>query len=412
MQAKFRGWLPNVTGNLSFSLIGGLSQPSPCELVNVISDGRRVVACSQTRNLSDNLITKKVELPGKEVHSFHFTLLSRTGFHDHSDVDCLAGWVFIHIGHALEVKAAKDEILAGHRTIVREMLDSCLFGIHFRLYRDGRCAVVVPPSLRNQDVEYGAYIPLSGDEALRPLAAQCFYFLRDITHRHQHHSPHSDTLTSVWSAEDGVRWVRETLYELFRRVIISRRIRSPKAQEDALGILAYIGTFEEKIAVKQRAALAKQGKDEGLIPKYNMDRLRDSLNSSLEVKRRRRTQRNVVAAAVPAFFAAFLALGNLLYPRGSDWTIPKSYDVWMEYLLKFPLRTSMFFLGKFEWIYIGMFCVGILWILSFAEILTPANWYIIRTPTQVVSPWGKVGTVIAIGVLALLVTASALKLLF
>jgi hypothetical protein len=408
---KFLGWVPNATGNLSFSLIGGEGQPSFCDTINVVEKNRRLIVCSQKRNLSDNLLFKKIQLKSTGIHSFYFTLVARTGEYGIQNIGTLYGWIFIHLECPVgfpQLHTTETNI----RLVQKQVQGSAEFAAAFRLHRDGRIALSVPQSYQEQTVEYGDQISLEGDDALRPLAAQCFYFFRDITHKHQHHSKHSDTLTSVWSSKDPTRWVRETLYELHRRAIVARRVRTPRGQEDAIGILAYASAFDRNIAAPFRKELIKKNLSDDIIPKYDTQSLKESLNATLEVKRRKRIQRNVVAAATPAFLGAMLAIANSIYRYPKDHIFPNDLKGWMDFISIYPMHAIIYAISLYDWAYPAIVMVGVIWILSFTGIYAPSEASYIKGPAQAFASWGKAGAVGIFGTISILVSALILFLLF
>jgi hypothetical protein len=382
---KFRAWVPNATGNLSFSLIGQVGQPSPCEDANFVSRGRRLVVVKQRRNLSDNLLFKYLQTPWTGAHELDFTIAARTGNKSGDTYGVLHGWIFIHEHCPAELRFLDKDSLCV-RTLNSSLVSSADFGVAFRLDRTGRMTLKIPGRFQDQLVEYGDREVLTGGEALRPLAAQCFYFLRDITHLHQHHSADSDTLTTVWPTDDESRWIRETLYELYRRVLMLRRQQSPRGQEDALGILAYIASFEETVATPAREAVA-QGTMRGFVPSYGKAGLKDSLNANLETKRRKRVQKNVVAAAIPVFTAAMFSLANAIY-KDPDFVAPGTLVGWIGALSARPLTSAIGLLGAYEWLFPFLAILGFTWIAAFAGVMQPSEGKAVKATAQASASWG------------------------
>jgi hypothetical protein len=397
MTAKFRAWVPNATGNLSFSLIGLEGQPSACQSANFVRENRRLIVCGQRRNLSDNLIFKGFGTRATGVHALDFSLIAKSDPHRVDRSGVLRGWIFVHDGCPLDMGFLNPAELDLFE--VREALRAdAMFGLAFRLYRSGRIELRVPESFQVQDVRWGKQIPLHQSEALRPLVAQCFYFLRDITHRHQHHSSHSDTLTQVWPASDRSLWIRETLYELYRRVLMLRRQRSPRGQEDALGILAYVASFESTIADPYRRSAASSGA--GYVPVYEKAALKESLTSNLETKRRGRIQRNVLAAIIPAFTAAMLGLANAIYAPADDFVPPASAAQLLGLVVERPVTAAIHVLSTNEWAFPALLALGFAWIANFTGVTQPSERSSVKWFTQAVAVWGRARAVLSAGLMA------------
>jgi hypothetical protein len=115
-------------------------------------------------------------------------------------------------------------------------------------------------------------------EGAHYLASQAFFFLKDITHRHQHHEPARDTIVDLyhWINNDETCWQRATYYSLIRSIIAQKRQKLGPTVGSALGILAYAGSF--KRLVHDQAC----GEDFRL-PEYNHDSLRASLEAQQNV---------------------------------------------------------------------------------------------------------------------------------
>ena len=94
--ARFRAWVPNATGNLSFSLIGQIVQNDICEGVNQVYDGRRTIVAKQRRVTSDNLLFGKWPTSKSISHSLDFTLVARTDRAREDSYGVLRGWILIH----------------------------------------------------------------------------------------------------------------------------------------------------------------------------------------------------------------------------------------------------------------------------------------------------------------------------
>jgi hypothetical protein len=78
------------------------------------------------------------------------------------------------------------------------------------------------------------------------LAAQAFFFLRDIGHTHKHHSPKTDTIVDLheFDAVNDFDWRLATLYSIYRRIISYKRSDIIEQQISSVGLLAYAQAFK------------------------------------------------------------------------------------------------------------------------------------------------------------------------
>ena len=116
---------------------------------------------------------------------------------------------------------------------------------------------------------------MSFAEGAHCLASQAFFFLKDITHRHQHHDPARDTVTDLYLCVDGdeAYWQQATYDSLIRSVVALRRQKLDITIRSALGILAYASSFQKLVhdaASKSRSPL--------------LEHIHDNIRESLEIQ--------------------------------------------------------------------------------------------------------------------------------
>jgi hypothetical protein len=77
------------------------------------------------------------------------------------------------------------------------------------------------------------------------VADQCYFFLRDATHAHQHHEPSSDTILILQERGNGddIQWRRNIVYSLHYAIIRFKRDTDSRSALRAKGILAYCDSF-------------------------------------------------------------------------------------------------------------------------------------------------------------------------
>lgn len=80
-------------------------------------------------------------------------------------------------------------------------------------------------------------------------ANQIFYFLKDISHVHQHHDPKQDAITEVtrFDPANPDRWIEKTQNALYREIIRFKRFRNEQSLFRASGVLSYAKSFERSI---------------------------------------------------------------------------------------------------------------------------------------------------------------------
>lgn len=267
MIAKFTGWVPTITGNLSFSTIGLARSPRRSfSFFRKLGQFQWTVVV-QRRNKSDTLFSRILDpLLGRRAKHF-FCLVGRS---EHTDSwETLTGHVFIcspvlfktalPLLHELRL-AGNDSNGALHNDdiealglesfldlkrkrienwldrfrdrLFKESFTSECFLVGFRLKRDGLLEITLDKS-----------IYFSSEEA-DTIALQSYFFIKDIAHAHQHHNRNSDTILETYEdCPDGAAWRRETMYALYKWIIHRKREKSEISYTRAAGVLAYARAF-------------------------------------------------------------------------------------------------------------------------------------------------------------------------
>lgn len=290
MSREFRGWVPTITGNLSFSVLGTSKSPRKDEKAYRIVGGRRYTLAVQRRHTSDAVFGLYDVFHDREA-SFHFVMLCAS-FEDENHnanhgsvfvVDSREYWRFSHNIASLK-HAADDEFERFFSFAFLGLQDAVdqkkAVRVNFSLDRAGGVSLKSEVDPKKQS-----------DEGV--IENQVYYFLRDISHRHQHHEATSDTILKCYrfdslSPASTQRWKRETLYALYRWIIQQKRAQSLEAYINCKGVLAYACSFEE---------LHVDRKSDTLVPAYNAKRTLESLDSSV--------QRSLHVTS-PRFVAVFL----------------------------------------------------------------------------------------------------------
>ncbi|WP_262422343.1 hypothetical protein [Brevundimonas denitrificans] len=379
--------MPNILGHMSFSMIGKANGTDDRDK-NLLSARRssagfsRLIVCQRERNLSDNLLFARMDgLVSDLDHSFRFTLTAYTTRDSDDDMGVLTGWATMaHLDQPIPSIPTREELRFGGKPVLRSyqqaLIEGSRFAVAFRMLRCGRVNFRITQRFRSQIVLISDGKRIRRINGLRALSAQCFYFIRDVSHNHYHHSKNTDNITSVWEDRHGLsrgRWVRETLYELYKRVLLLRSVKHAKAQENALGILAYADAFERNIASKFRGRSGHS-----FIPEYDGIDIRNSLNVTLEAKRRLRIQHNVAAAVVPAVTVGLFAAANILYGSApQDSIVGLSIGI---------LKSNIAYIGAM-WIGMVYFTLAVTGIIP-----SPSHLWPIKQIAQVASVKGRRGS--------------------
>lgn len=327
---KYKGWLPTVTTRLSFSEFGSTSYPSTAVRANVVRGRVRFLVCYQRRWLSDTtfpflsslgsaaVLIEKAIL-GKES-LFHFVVLGQTS----DDLETFSGSVLVFLTgnwmnradgmvamcqRGIERMSGRNEVEAAIAGAVEDLSGLSCFHAKFCIQRMGLCELEFSPQFAT---DRHAPSIFGSDEDVDLVASQVFYFLRDIAHNHQHHSPSTDTILDVhrFRESDPNSWVRETSYSLFRAVISSRRRRDVGNYYGSLGILSYAEAFLSVCGSR--------------APKYLVLPLRNSLQAAISKReskyehKRGREAFDSWAQYMLAVFAALFALLQLVGPQGVE----------------------------------------------------------------------------------------------
>lgn len=295
---KYKGWIPTVLGYLSYSVIGETCTSKRITCVNE-TDGtsRRIVGYQKRLVLDSPLPTwlaKRIpiyRLDGskgvrREAYLYflfvasaastpasHFANEMPGGEDDEASrlkgvVSCYmhSEWKTIErrvvaVQDCLRFITAKDNAayFSGSQfsgqTLAGCKPDCCDFaGYVFKgnveIKRDG-CF-----SLTNfepgQDISFSD--PNAQRDDLNELAAQAFYFVRDLVHRHQHHRPKTDQLTTVYSVDgdDSYEWMASTYHSIMRNIVNRKRVDDNTQIENSLGMLSYARTLHGIIKKKYK----------------------------------------------------------------------------------------------------------------------------------------------------------------
>lgn len=331
----FIGWIPNVAGRLSFSHIGSTNFPTRCLKNNQGNGFGRRLAVAQRRKLNDWLLP---DWYFKFLYGFSsdwiFVFIGESCPDRFDQIARMQGELFViekctweliadHDGYvSLKdyfvgeffpwVKERISELPSGRipEKSAQHIREHSLFSYIVKIRRSG--VLWMLPNHIASDIHFSeGYIqseqPPSGNDVAY-VANQAFFFLKDISHKHQHHHQSSDTITELGRLDKRHSWIAQTHYRIHRKIIELRRSSNPRKLYNASGILAYLN------ALKSAVNFTAVTKHRGPLT-YNHAEIEQSLKSSLEVMKWKQAQLNIIKTALPALSLA--ALGVMGYEEGS-----------------------------------------------------------------------------------------------
>jgi hypothetical protein len=291
----YAGWVPTANGRLSFRHIGESRNPTEAFYANVATKKHRVVLAFQRRNLSDVLFQSIIHYFCNIEDRFYFSVAA-TSEGDPAYSDQIIGRIYIYKSKddwkvkgrsaiaariknindcRLSIASDRDQLIELEFLAARTALDATSdIHVDFELQRTGEIFVSSPRFL-DQDLEYASteYAVELDQDFAKWIADQCYFFLRDIAHRHQHHDPSSDTILILQKRDkEGVEWRRNVVFSLHHYIIRSKRFADARTLHQAAGILAYCNSF---LKICERAL----GNDIEKIPRFNEEALTQSLNA-------------------------------------------------------------------------------------------------------------------------------------
>jgi len=325
--------VPTVNGNLSFRHIGEASHPTRSVYANVSTAQRRIIVAFQKRPLSDVLYKTIIHRLRGIEGDFYFILaavsngplgasskITGSVFIFKSKADWKAGGKDLcrrSIGQLNMLRLRRDsnrdgEIQSCYDTLINIMRTSSDICIPVSLERTG-FVYFGEPKFTEIDLQSAseAYVGTElGYDLNRSISDQSYFFLRDLSHVHQHHGKTSDTILVLQDrrdvSDDELR--KNIVYSLQHHVIRAKRIDDSFSLARAMGVMAYCRSF---ISICGTTNPKSAG-----LPLYNDDSAIRSIEaklheiSALEVSRTRRATTGTgllaIAAIIITAFAIFV----------------------------------------------------------------------------------------------------------
>lgn len=251
---KYRGWIPNASGYLSFANIRGQQINGRFESVPKIEGtfetGCRVFAVRQLADRPLNNIRSRLERTDTTT-SFH----ARIAF---QNVCAANSEPFLSMPSPAD---AIEGVIVGYPTVfsidAKPLIESNdisagVFGafagwaVKFRLARNGQ----IDLDWGNVDIDDFLAIvnipPERAQESVDRLTQESFNFIKDLVHNHKFHDVHDDSIVVPYRLEGGSQqaWSEQTARNIHRSVVTSLR-GAPEGVSltNAIGQLLYLRTF-------------------------------------------------------------------------------------------------------------------------------------------------------------------------
>lgn len=322
MKRGFSGWIPTITGQLSFSLIGRRSEKLDCvtinqeDVLNANPPARTIVSLVRR-------VARDVPFPLRLRHPArikHYIVIGRTESTSrpaieggkvvaHEDeLGLLRGAVYVIPYHRnpglreraeLKIAAVRRQIagfkkgcdVGSLRSSVEGLIGQAdgvkILVVEFSIYRTGELRIFADADINEV------------------LCQQVYYLLKDMSHRHYHHAQADDNLLPLTAAgpADDLTWRRNTLWCLARMVLEARRRDRLDGYKSALGMLAYAEAFQGLLGRVARIAPDKFGLIKG-ASLYDFAHSRASLEAKIaENEYRINAKTQVVAIGISTIIA-------------------------------------------------------------------------------------------------------------
>ncbi len=351
----FRGWIPTVSGRLSFSVFGHTLFPSRATCENVADPYHRYFTAYQQHDLSDVILPFKQtfsrfllgrrgnctllviartedELPHTQ---FYFSGLAFIFFDSNTWANRILPLLQEYNRHLSMFYSLTRATLHQHaNSEFEKIIDICAshssFFAEIKISRRGTTDIWVPvpnatapdaPSLPTNEVRRATL--------LHGLAAQLFFFLKNLGHHHQHHDGATDTIVDIHEInnDDDLTWRRNTLYSMYRTVIEYKRNPHSATFNNCIGIIAYAETFFQLCL--EEIPLAEGNPD--LLPIYYGDNTTNSIRSTQAGVERQRSERSrrldIVRTTLLTIIAISISFAGLVRLSPEDFHITP--DPWL-----------------------------------------------------------------------------------
>lgn len=301
----YKAWIPNVSGNLSFSNIKGSKIPNrakaPHTFNQIGNEKAGWIYSLQERDLSD------APFPNKEG-KFYYLLkgeIQNRWEKDEALIGCVITYPKTQLKSSdktlLNVFKSKEFSVETVEELINSWsIDPVFIKVNFTLYRDGFI-----------ELDFGDAYPTLDNDVSYSIVFESYSFLKDLIHAHKFHRYDDDSIVVPYPDETNtIVWVVKTLRNLHKSVVFS--YRNATHQQDilnALGKLSYLDGFQ----------MVAKKKYEGLIREdfwINTDNLRVSLDLKLKdqetIESNKSNLLQTVLNITLSIFALIIAMTQLL----------------------------------------------------------------------------------------------------
>lgn len=348
---SFAGWIPTISGHLSFSVIGTHKSGPGLSTFNKFNEKAQVrqIVVHQKRTVQDYIYPDSLVKFFKPESTQDYIFVSQTtaaltphfkgdGLETVEDnMGALEGTVYIVPQETAQPKKehrekfindlcsnienrAENELTA--KKIADVVKTATTYGVRilsvkFKLFRTGEVRLWFEmDGFLGRKTHTQAIPPNDGEQTLAEfLPSQVYYFMKDIAHLHYHHKPQSDQILTLSPTnspnhdENEARWRRETLWGLARVIAQFRRENRLYHYKKAQGILAYADAFQSTLARVHRGRNTNDPlTDKIKLSPYDFAHTRISLEAMESIAFWRRSGMIQTVATAVAVFLASVAL--------------------------------------------------------------------------------------------------------
>lgn len=355
---NYSSWIPTVTGKLSYTVIGRTDWPRGCQYLNQLNGTDDCLALFVQERFCHDFLTPFIGLTDRQKEflfsrsffgwrkptvgrHYFVAIVSKGEVTAQGDLDKILGKMFVIPGTPTGRQNYKDICgwIGLHKgmKVTRKQISDILDKVNiqsplrvaFELSRNGEFHI--QQEVINGVEDFGTI----GDNEAHRYTEQMFYFFRDIVHNHQHHSAENDRIVRLHNDAHG-NWKDKVYFDLFRRVIAFKRVRTDFHVTNATGILAYARTFNCLFSPPMASN------------HYYEDHTVQSLETSkYELQLQQLRKSNLIGTLQAMFFGvgallfALLALANLA-PKNQEAKISQNLIVIAEYVSLYPANVLSF----------------------------------------------------------------------
>ncbi|ACT46991.1 hypothetical protein [Methylotenera mobilis] len=298
----YKAWIPNVSGNLSFSNIRGSKIPNrakaPHTFNHIANEDNGWIYSLQERDLSDGAFPNR---DGKFYYLLKANIERRW-----EQNEILRGYVITYPKTQLTqeekklIETIKADVFDSNQ--IDKLLEiwkqkSFFIQVNFELSRDGFIDLNLEQSL-DKEISYS-------------IVFESYSFLKDLIHAHKFHRYDDDAIVVPYpDKQDNDLWIVKTLRNLHRSVVFS--YRNATHQQDilnALGKLSYLDSFQNIAKNKYGDLIRKDNWIDTGILKTSLDlKLRDKESLENNKSDLQQTLLNIILS----LFGLIIAMTQLL----------------------------------------------------------------------------------------------------